>query len=395
MRVLHVAALPFPSPQGTQALIGQMLRAHRVAGHDVHLLCYAHGDGGALPCEVHRIADFPRHRSLRSGPSLQKPLLDAQLAWAARSLCRSLQPDLIVAHHVEAALAVRIARGRDFVFYAHTDLAAELPSYARASLARPLGWAGGAVDRFLIRESARTLAVSPLLATQLAGHGGPSCESPAVPWPLAPAVEPRSRIDARRSLGFGPEDQVALYCGNLDAYQGLETWLEALSLLASRRPSIRWLVATDSETGDLRAELSARGLADRTRIVPLSGETRAQVHAACDVVVVTRGVPGGVPIKLLDALARGLPLVAVERAAAGLPIGEFTRLCAADALSFAEATERALDDPRALKRASAGREYVRSQHDPHRWLRALVGADAPGDTGPRTPRFAATSAREW
>jgi hypothetical protein len=40
--ILHVAALPFPSPQGTQAAIASMLEALASAGRDVHLLCYPH-----------------------------------------------------------------------------------------------------------------------------------------------------------------------------------------------------------------------------------------------------------------------------------------------------------------------------------------------------------------
>ena len=70
--ILHVACLPFPSYQGTQAALAAMLEASATNGQ-THLLAYA-AAGYELdaPYEVHRIPDFPKVRSLRSGPSWGK-----------------------------------------------------------------------------------------------------------------------------------------------------------------------------------------------------------------------------------------------------------------------------------------------------------------------------------
>ena len=45
---------------------------------------------------------------------------------------------------------------------------------------------------------------------------------------------------------------------------------------------------------------------------------RRRAYEQCDLVVVPRKVPGGLPIKLLDALGRDLPVVAQNRALCGL-----------------------------------------------------------------------------
>ena len=66
--ILHVACLPFPSYQGTQAAIAAMLDASTSTGRPTHLLTYAQAAYELdAPYEVHRIPDFPKVRSLRSG----------------------------------------------------------------------------------------------------------------------------------------------------------------------------------------------------------------------------------------------------------------------------------------------------------------------------------------
>ncbi|MCA9581115.1 MAG: hypothetical protein KC416_04930, partial [Myxococcales bacterium] len=103
MRILHVAAMPFPTAQGTQAAVAAMARAHGHLGHETHLLTYGEGidGGGAEPFEHHRVLPVPGGKSFRSGPSLGKVFRDAQLAAILRRLPTRLRADLVIAHHVE------------------------------------------------------------------------------------------------------------------------------------------------------------------------------------------------------------------------------------------------------------------------------------------------------
>src|SRR5690606_6965399 len=133
MRTLHVAAMPFPTLQGTQAAIHSMLCSLSWAGHDTHLLCYAdQAYPGTGPYHVHRAPGPIALRTLRSGPSLEKLVLDAALVRSLRNLTRELAPDLVVAHHVEAAACAFAVNARPFTFFAHTSLRTELPTYFAA-----------------------------------------------------------------------------------------------------------------------------------------------------------------------------------------------------------------------------------------------------------------------
>jgi glycosyltransferase involved in cell wall biosynthesis len=329
---LHVAAMAFPTHQGTQAVVRAMLDVLAATGVDAHLLAYGESEYAIEPrWTLHRIAARPRLGSFRSGPSLRKVALDLRLAGGLRRLAGRLRPDVVVAHHVEAAAAAVAAGVRPLVFFAHTALGPELPTYARPLLGGVLAGAGERLDGVLCRRAGAVAAISPALADLLAGQTGADVRYVAPPWPLPSPIAEGERAEARRALELAPGDEVVLYAGNLDRYQGWELLLPAIARLASRRPAVRLLVATGSAADPVRDAARAAGIGARLRVEPLGGEeTRRRVHSAADVAVVPRRSPGGLPIKLLDALARGVPCVAASRAAAGLDLRGAALLVADD-----------------------------------------------------------------
>jgi glycosyltransferase involved in cell wall biosynthesis len=388
---LHVAALPYPSPQGTQAAIGAMLDALVDAGREARLLTYA-GGAGAAPSrfEIVRLPHGFGDRSLRSGPSIAKLAQDVALA---REIARA-RPSLVIAHHVEAASAALLSGARPIVFVAHTALGPELPTYlprfARA-LAPLASGAGAGLDRALARRADAVLAVSPKLAQRIATEAGVDARWLPVPWPVPPPIEARERSDARHALGLYPDDEVLLYAGNLDRYQGLGSLLDAHARVAARRPRLRLLIATASDAGALALPRGAR-------VVPLerSEPQRRALHAAADAVVVTRAAEGGLPIKLIDALARGVPVACVRRATAGLSLHGCAAIAPGDDLGASiDALLRAPGLGREL--ADAGRAWVSRELAPARFLAALddaIARAAPGLAVAAGRRTSAASSSE-
>lgn len=382
--ILHVAALPFPSPQGTQAAIASMLETLACAGRDVHLLCYAHaGSEQSFSFPVHRASDFARYRSLRSGLSARKLVADAELMAALRGCLARLKPEIVVAHHVEAAMVTTRCARR--VFFAHTGMASELPTYTARDGAAPtkaarslVGRAGALLDATLVRRSHAVGAVSPVLARQLkelvpSARERVLCVLP--PWQgNAPAIDRHMTERARLEWGIDNDAYVWLYTGNLDGYQGWRELIRAVAIAQALVPKLVLLIATASDPAPLLAEAERAGVRGRVKVRPLLGERERELaHAAADAVAVPRSVAGGLPIKLLDAMSRGVPCVVTPSACAGLPVDQCVVLAARDdgeALAAALLSLIHAPEQRGTLIRDAA-EYVRAHHSASAFLRGF------------------------
>ncbi len=369
--ILHVACLPFPSHQGTQAAIDAMLRASARAGRDPQLLTYAHGAyAPETVYAIHRIPDFPKLRSLRSGPSWGKVALDARCMLETRRLVRELRATAIVAHHIEAALAALAANVAPVYYVAHTSLAHELPVYFPRLVARPIGTVAAKLETWVCERAAGVAAVAPTLAGLL----GAEARYLPVPWNAVSASCTPSRAEARAALALDPEAPIGLYAGNLDPYQGWEHLVEAIAFLRRTHPNAKLLVATESDPHPVRSEAERQGVTDALCIRRLDSEqARSLVHAASDLTWVPRRSPGGIPIKMLDAFARGLPVVVMDRATAGLPVrGACLVAPNDDASALAEAARILLSEgaaaPVICERA---RQYLETEHHAASFTQAL------------------------
>jgi glycosyltransferase involved in cell wall biosynthesis len=347
-----------------------MLRAWSASGRPAHLLAYTHG---AYPLEtpyvVHRVPDFPRVRSLRSGPTWGKIALDARGVAATRTLARRLRPTAIIAHHIEAAIVTLAANVAPVYYVAHTSLSRELPVYVPGLPRTAVSAIGDAAERWVCRRAAGVAAVAPSLARLL-----PKARHVPVPWPSRFDRPPKSV--ARAALRLPDDARVCLYAGNLDRYQGWEHLLDAIAQLRRVDEDARLLIATESNVAPVRSAARVLGIADAVDFRRLSSErARMHVHAAADVAWVPRRTEGGLPIKMLDAFARQVPVVAMERATAGLAVhGACTVVLNDEPSAIVAATMRLFDDPtEAQASCSRASSYLADRHSTGAYVDAIRG----------------------
>ena len=125
---------------------------------------------------------------------------------------------------------------------------------------------------------------------------------------------------ARRELGLGPDDEVALFFGYLREYKGLDVLLKAWQAVREQRPNARLVVAGDpvqlspSRRAELEDEARRLGAVCRFGYVPFADVPG--YFAAADVLVMPyrRISQSGV---LFLALSLGVPVVATR--VGGLP----------------------------------------------------------------------------
>ena len=376
MTELHIAAQPFPSYQGTQAAIRSMLEVRAARGKRAELFAYgAAGYSFSPSFALHRGPDDAR-MALRSGPSWTKIWADLRMAVMLPSLCRQRGARVLIAHHVEAmALACRM-RELPRVFFAHTDLAAELPSYASPRYSQLLARAGALTDRMLCARAHAIAAISPALCHALQASTGIHTTYVPTPWPVPEPIHRSERVRARHQLGLQEQALVALYAGNLDAYQDAEQTLAALAdLAATGGPRLHLLLATNSAPEQFLARAVQLGVPFRT--LPLGDEpVRRILHAAADLAIVPRATPGGLPMKLLDAMARGLPCALAPLAAAGLALrGRAEQAEAPGAAALSRAVARVLAQLKQPERrgmlSERARAYIASEHSTERFHSVL------------------------
>ncbi len=235
------------------------------------------------------------------------------------------------------------------------------------------------VDRQVGRLVDKYIAVSHAAARHLSGtkgvpqskirviHNGRDLDR------FAP-TDTNRRAATRARLGLGDEPAI-LTPARLDDQKGHRHLIDALAILAPRRPKLVTLLAGEGPLEQtLRAQCAALGLTDRVRFLGYRRDVPELLEAA-DLVVLP-SLYEGLPLVAIEALAAGRPMVATE--VDGTPevvIHERTGLLAppANPAALAAAIERVLDDPALASRlASDGRKFVQENFALQRQIEQTV-----------------------
>ncbi|MDF1565087.1 MAG: glycosyltransferase family 4 protein [Deltaproteobacteria bacterium] len=349
-RVGHVLASPFPALRGTQGYLFELMRAQAALGHEVHLFCYAGRLDGEVPPRVtlHRSPPLPGVPSaLRSSPGLARPVNDLALLGRLLSDPATRRMEVLHGHNHEGGLAALLAGralGIPVVHQVHGNLEAELESWAGAGRARLLGplapLAGLLFDRRLPAASDACLRLrAPEDRADFVGEVLPPGISPAAEQ--APGLD---RAALARSLGAGPW---VAYAGNLDPYQDLPRLFATVRWLGEERPGLRLLIVSHDPPEARERVVQEGGLKEgAVRVVEApDAAAAARWIVAAGLLLVPRTEPGGLPLKILNAIGLGVPVVTTLAAAAGL--GEEAGVVAGGASpeALAEAVLGVIEDP--------------------------------------------------
>src|SRR5581483_840896 len=111
LRVLVLAACPFPANHGTPGSIREIVESLSDIGHEVHVVTYHFGED--IPVRgptMHRIPKLLPERSITVGPTSRRPLYDLLLVFKSLAVIRRHRPQVIHAHGYEAGLAAWLCR---------------------------------------------------------------------------------------------------------------------------------------------------------------------------------------------------------------------------------------------------------------------------------------------
>jgi glycosyltransferase involved in cell wall biosynthesis len=241
------------------------------------------------------------------------------------------------------ALAARSVTRVPFVFDVQGSLADELAAHG----AEWLTGVARRVERFLYRH-ADALVVNSHAAVDMLerSFGVPSGAVTVAPDAVAPrAVAAGDAEEVRRRYDLG-DSPVIGFLGLMTAYQGMDLLLEALPLVAEKRPDARALLMGFPDEA-YRRRATASGLAPSVRFTGRVPYDEVARHlSAVSVAVAPKFSSSEGNGKLLDYMAAGKPIVAFDTPVNREILGDEGMLVGEQSASaLAEALIRALDAP--------------------------------------------------
>ncbi|MDN4481755.1 glycosyltransferase family 4 protein [Demequina sp. EGI L300058] len=293
---------------GAELALLRLVAALEPGEFDVHVVTWSHGD------LVDRLETDGIPVTVIAGRGIQKVTrTDAGRVSATRSLpatvgvarqlrrvLRSLDPDLVVANSLKAAVVVGLVAGmarQPWVWHLHDRLA---PDYLPAPVARAMGMLAARGPRGIVANSEATAATLPLRAQ----------ERTVVAYPgLAPALAQRERVL--------PAAPVVGLVGRISPTKGQLEFIQAAHQVRRRHPDARFVIVGTAMFADAPYEQEVRQAAGDT--VEMVGWTDDPAGTIAGLSVLVHASPTPEPFGQVVAEAVALGVAVVGTEAGGVP----------------------------------------------------------------------------
>jgi glycosyltransferase involved in cell wall biosynthesis len=375
VRILLLAPHPFYQARGTPIAVKTVLEFLSERGDTVDVLTYAEGADVSIPnCTVHRIPRVPGLQGIRPGFSVKEVLSDVLMVGSCLRLVRRNRYDLIHAVEESAfiAAAMRMLSGVPYVYDMDSSLAEQLvDAYPPLRVALPIL---RRMEALAIRRSSGVLAVCSALQDVALSHD---------PDQLVGRVEDTTLLagpgpSAGNGRGLPPTDSgpVAMYVGNLEAYQGIDLLLEGFGHALQRVPDAK-LVIVGGRDADIAYY---RGRAQRLGIEPsvvFAGPrpigVLPELLRQADVLVSPRLRGLNTPMKIYSYLDSGSAVLATRlRTHTQVLDDGMAYLVEPEPIALGDGLAVLMADPELRSRlASSAKAYVQREHTPEAARRKL------------------------
>ena len=305
---------------------------------------------------------------------------------------------------VSAAVRLRrhIARVRPDVVHANGVKAALVSAIALAGRREPLLWVkhdhswDGRLGRAVAGRCRLVVGVSSSVLAAVQGATETRVVPPGIE--IEPVDSAVARTELRAALGAGPDAEVLLAAGRLDAAKGFDTAIDALAALGQRHPQTRLVVVGGDDprqpgvAADLTARAHALGVAERVHLLGHRHDAHRLIAGADVVLVTSRAVDArgmgreGFGLVAAEALALGVPVVGFRAGATPEVVGSGGVLVEpGDVVALADAVHRVLSTPTLRDELVAAGRREALRFATKDWVAAMVTAyaDASGASGTR------------
>jgi glycosyltransferase involved in cell wall biosynthesis len=313
MKILLLAPQPFFQERGTPIAVHWVLKALSKRGDSVDLLTYPEGKDVTYPgLRIFRSKYLPFATQIPLGFSWKKLVHGFFLFCSAFSLCRKNNYDLLhaVEESVFMAMVLKIFFRIPYIYDMDSSLANQLvESRPFLKCFSPLFHG---FEKQALRKSQGVLAVCESLVQIAKKQGAKNvCLLPDISlWEESTPGENITEI--RKEFAMGAP--IALYIGNLEAYQGIDLLLESAALLKTRQDfHLVFIGGTEKHIAFYQDRTKQLGLEKITRFLgprPLS-DIRAYLEQA-DILLSPRIRGNNTPMKVYTYLHSGKVVLATN-----------------------------------------------------------------------------------
>src|SRR4051794_1901809 len=333
LRVLH--AIDSLRTGGAQILLAGLLEELADGAVESHVLVTSARGADA------ELVEAIRARSASLSMIDSRRLADPRLLRQAFGQIRTLRPDVIHSHLIDANVVTRLAAFPNRIPHLTTI---HIPPYPLADSGRARTMADGVTARL----STKLVAVSRHAGDAYARsfHLKPEridvVANAALPRPPGPGFE---RAQTRAALGADEDTPLIACLSRLEPHKGIADLVAAAAELRDRGRTVRVVVAgSGSEEENLRRRVADAGLGGGFELLGRR-EDVGELLAAADVFCLPSHHEGS-PISVIEAMLAGLPCVATE--VGGLPEmlagGCGLLVQPGDSSALADALERGVSD---------------------------------------------------
>ena len=331
LRILMVAACPFPWPRGTPIRIQRLAEALVQEGHKVDVVTYYLGESSdSLPFHVHRIANVFYYNRVSPGPSFTKLfVLDPMLVRCLLRVGKIDRYDIIHAHHIEGVITALTARALGLklpvVYDAHTLVGSELLDYDLRIGSGLKQFIGDFLDHRFARLADSVIAVTDCIKAAFLERNSQLTNRIYV---ISNGIEDdfiQRANQARRDFDASVTEKeltlvrvkapVFMFAGNTAAYQGIDLMLKAFALVLQQIPGARLMILTNESFAEYQLQLESMGIVDSLSISNVDVDELPDKLVQADVLLNPRTRCAGIPQKLLNYMAAGRPVVSFSGSA--------------------------------------------------------------------------------
>lgn len=312
-KIAVIAPCPFYIDRGTPLRIRRLATAAS-ENFDVYVIAFGQGETPPVPFRIQRTIRIPL-KILRSGANLAKVLYDILLLIKTIAIVRREKIPIVDGHLHEGALIgifTRAFTGCTVIYNAHGTFTNELIATGAVSgtswLIRPLRW----LERFVETSVDMIVAQSELRKNEFIASGHPAEKISVIED--VPELDifhiPQDEIDRDLERILRPNgEQLLIYSGGMEEYQGVDFLLEAFIELCRSRNNIR-LILFGRPLGKYLTMAEQAGVADYVIGVEHEPfERLPQYLAISDIGFALRLYGDNVPGKLPVYLASGIPVI--------------------------------------------------------------------------------------